>query len=240
MPVVSASPQWFGNHLPPLAICSRRHRGASTGHTCAVFDHDSGWIVLPGVLGPAAAAALALKCEQSLVTLETDPARSTLPGADTSGAGPTSDLLDRVPEARSVMENPRVVAMVEEILGPGSGQPTVTYRAPRPGFGAQKLHSDALPRLDRADAAVATAVAALCDFTPYNGATRIVPGSHDRPDLQRLSGSLDAHPDEMLLLGPAGTVFAFNGHLLHSGTLNLSEEPRPSLQIVWRRDGVER
>ena len=205
-----------------------------------MFDHDSGWIVLPGVLAPASAAALALKCEQSALSVEADPAQANPGGLGASGTRPQSELLDRVPEARSVIENPRVVAIVEEILGPGAGQPTATYRAPGPGFGAQKLHSDALPRLDRSDAAVATAIAALCDFTPYNGATRIVPGSHRRPDLQRLSGNLEAHPDEMLLLGPAGTVFLFNGHLLHSGTLNLSEAPRPSLQIVWRRSDRQR
>ena len=80
-----------------------------------------------------------------------------------------------------------------------------------------------------------TAVVALCDFTPDNGATSVIPGSHRRPDLQRRSGSLEYHPDELVLTGPAGTAFVFCGHLLHRGTRNRSTASRPALQVSWGR-----
>ena len=97
------------------------------------------------------------------------------------------------------------------------------------------LHADDAPKLDDAPSRVATAIVTLVEFTDTNGATRVVPGSHRRPDLQRRSGSLDSHPDEMTLTGPAGTAFVFDGHLLHSGTINRSDADRPALQITWRR-----
>jgi len=53
---------------------------------------------------------------------------------------------------------------------------------------------------------VVTAIVALTDFTQTNGATRIIPGSHCRPDLQRQSGSLKDHPNQILLTGPTGTA----------------------------------
>ena len=78
------------------------------------------------------------------------------------------------------------------------------------------------------------AIVALTDFTETNGATRLVSGSHLRPDLQRSSGRLDRHPDEELVLLRAGSALVFDGHVLHSGTPNASTAERPALQIVWR------
>lgn len=81
---------------------------------------------------------------------------------------------------------------------------------------------------------VATAIVALTEFTEANGSTRVVPGSHRRPDLQRVAGNLDSHPDEISFTGPAGTALIFSGHLLHSGTQNNSTTERPALQLTWR------
>ena len=67
------------------------------------------------------------------------------------------------------------------------------------------------------------------------GATRLVPGSHRRVDLQRFSGNLDNHPDEMVLTGRAGGMFVFSRHVLHSETTNRSTAPRPALQSTWAR-----
>jgi ectoine hydroxylase-related dioxygenase (phytanoyl-CoA dioxygenase family) len=44
-----------------------------------------------------------------------------------------------------------------------------------------------------------------------------------------------AHPDEVLLLAPAGTVVVFNSHLWHGGTLNRSSLPRRAMHSYFTR-----
>ena len=44
-----------------------------------------------------------------------------------------------------------------------------------------------------------------------------------------------AHPDEVLLMAPAGTVVVFNSHLWHGGTLNRSSRPRRALHSYFTR-----
>ncbi len=89
--------------------------------------------------------------------------------------------------------------------------------------------------IETGPAAVATAIIPLVDMSAANGATTVVPGSHRRPDLQRLSGSLETHDDEVVLAAPAGSAIVFTGHLLHAGRPNRSDAPRPVLQVLWRR-----
>ena len=64
----------------------------------------------------------------------------------------------------------------------------------------------------------------LDDFTPDNGATRMMPGSHTwgtRPQ-DVLADPMAPHPQEVLLTGKAGSVAVMNAHLWHGGTANRS------------------
>ena len=62
----------------------------------------------------------------------------------------------------------------------------------------------------------------LDDFTPENGATRMVPGSHrwGRRPQDVLDDPMAPHPDEVLLTGKAGSVAVMNAHMWHGGTAN--------------------
>jgi ectoine hydroxylase-related dioxygenase (phytanoyl-CoA dioxygenase family) len=173
-------------------------------------------------------------CERVLA--EADAARDLRVG-DKAHAGThhLADLLDRVPGVAEVLEEERLLAVVRALVGPDAQVGGVHFRSPQPGHGGQRLHADHQPLAEAGPAQVATMILALVDFTDVNGATRLVPGSHLRPDQQRLSGNLESHPDERLLTGPAGTAFVFSGHVLHSGTQNRSSAPRPSLQVSWGR-----
>src|SRR6266699_3245262 len=44
-----------------------------------------------------------------------------------------------------------------------------------------------------------------------------------------------AHPDEVRLIAPAGTVVVFNSHLWHGGTLNRGDGPRRALHSYFTR-----
>jgi ectoine hydroxylase-related dioxygenase (phytanoyl-CoA dioxygenase family) len=44
-----------------------------------------------------------------------------------------------------------------------------------------------------------------------------------------------AHPDEVLLIAPAGTVAVFNSHTWHGGTVNRTDRPRRALHSYFAR-----
>lgn len=130
--------------------------------------------------------------------------------------------------------HPRILAAVLHILR----QPFLTGgmvgRAPERGRGQQALHAD-WPRTANMPYTFVTTLWLLDDFTPDNGATRVVPGSHLMPNAlpKSMSQPESRHPEEKRIIAPAGSVLLFNGHLLHSGTRNQSGEPRRVLQCPY-------
>ena len=83
---------------------------------------------------------------------------------------------------------------------------------------------------------VVTVLWLVDDFTPTNGATRLVPGSHlvPRPMPKALLNPEHRHPDQKLVLAEAGSVLLFNGTLLHGGTRLGRSGPRRALQCQFR------
>ena len=71
----------------------------------------------------------------------------------------------------------------------------------------------------------------LDDFTPQNGGTRFVPGSHR--SRRQPPGADDPlaleHPDEIRLNAPKGSVFLFNGALWHATGANATDRARVCL-----------
>jgi ectoine hydroxylase-related dioxygenase (phytanoyl-CoA dioxygenase family) len=76
---------------------------------------------------------------------------------------------------------------------------------------------------------------ALVDFTPDNGATRVVPGSHRTWSLTVPREPDIAVADERIITCPAGSAIVFAESLVHSGTRNTSVTTRASLQVTWNR-----
>jgi len=197
-----------------------------------MFDPAAGWCAIEGLVDDVGIATVLANCDRLLAR----PAADRLPGdKPASGTRHLVDLAARSDAVAEIVASPTLTTIVSEILGGVPADPEVSLRSPQPGYGGQRLHADDLPLTSSDEAPrVVTAIVALCDFTPLNGATRVVPGSHRRPDLQRVAGRLEHHADEITLCGPAGTAFIFSGHMLHSGTANRSAAGRPALQIVWR------
>jgi ectoine hydroxylase-related dioxygenase (phytanoyl-CoA dioxygenase family) len=79
----------------------------------------------------------------------------------------------------------------------------------------------------------------LDDFTPYNGALRVVPGSHRfrRLPAEALADPLADHPEQLQVTGRVGSVVILNAHTWHAGTVNRSARPRTALHAFYcRRD----
>ncbi len=195
------------------------------------FDNDVGWIEIPDFLDTTEVTELLAQC-RSIVQ---QPESEQWPRDKESGTQRLVGLDQRLGMVERILGRDILNSIVIEILGTQFRRSEVGFRNPQPGFGWQFLHADAPPQTSPGPATVATAIVPLANFGPTNGATRLIPGSHRRPDLQRSSGSLEYHEGEILLTGTMGTAFVFSGHVLHSGTMNRSDRDRPALHLLWRQ-----
>jgi ectoine hydroxylase-related dioxygenase (phytanoyl-CoA dioxygenase family) len=130
--------------------------------------------------------------------------------------------------------HPKVLAAAYHVLRRPFKSTGVVGRDPAPGQGQQALHTD-WPRAPAEPFQIVTALWLLDDYTPDNGATRVVPGSHKMPYPlpKRMAQPESRHPEEKFVIATAGSVLIFNSHLLHSGTRNRSGKRRRVLQCPY-------
>ena len=134
--------------------------------------------------------------------------------------------------------HPRLLAAVAHVLREDFRSLGIHSRPNRPGGGHQPLHVDyGGPPAKPGTYYVCNSMWMLTDFTKENGPTRAVPGSHrsDKHPQDVMEAPQEAHPDEIKLIGTAGTVVVFNSHLWHGATLNRSQNDRPNVTSFWCR-----
>jgi len=104
-----------------------------------------------------------------------------------------------------------------------------------PGENKQPIHpDDALIPLARPhQPIVCTCMVAIDDFTPENGATRLLPGSHKSADMTDMGTDYREVDNMIPATMRAGSVLAFNGSLLHQAADNESDAPRLGLQVSY-------
>jgi ectoine hydroxylase-related dioxygenase (phytanoyl-CoA dioxygenase family) len=133
-----------------------------------------------------------------------------------------------------VIDHPRVLPILEQVLGKSLILGSLNARIVRPGDGEQKIHGD-IPgeMLNMAAPVMMNTVWMLDDFTTENGATRIVPGTH--------KSGFAAPPEGMDVkyihqaTAPAGSVLIFNGQCWHGGGRNRSDRNRHALFGHYRK-----
>ena len=147
-------------------------------------------------------------------------------------------LLAKAPSVAKLVEHPTVLAVVDALLPPHYLLSAALAINVHPGETPQSFHID-----DNAGGSAVkrprpmqgvSAIWALDDFTPDNGATEVVPGSHLWGD-ERLPTDRDA----VKMLMPAGSVLLFAGNLLHRGGANRGSSIRlaitPQYCAPWLR-----
>jgi ectoine hydroxylase-related dioxygenase (phytanoyl-CoA dioxygenase family) len=154
-----------------------------------------------------------------------------------TGADRLSDLVNKDPLFEVCFTDPRVLACVAHVLSDFKLS-SLNSRAALPGQGLQALHAEGGPVGD-GPYQVCNSIWLLDDFTEANGATRVVPGSHRFTVSVRdvMPDPAAAHPSEIKLTAPAGTVVIFNSHLWHGGTRNSTGSPRRAMHSYFTRRG---
>lgn len=190
---------------------------------------EQGFAVVPGIVD--AVGLERLRAEFESVCAQGEPA---LHRRETGTRHP-ADLARRGEDFERALQDARVLAAARYVLKRPFRVLFCAGRDPLPSFGQQGLHTDWPSRAPGEPFAVVTSLWLLDDFTAENGAPRVVPGSHlvPRPLAKSMQSPQAHHPREELVLARAGSVLVFNGHLVHSGTLNRSRGPRHALHVQW-------
>jgi len=146
--------------------------------------------------------------------------------------------------AVDVMCHPMYLAICDRVLLPSCAryQLNLGHLLQRgPGADEQWLHRDELvwndvpnphPELQLAS------VIAFVDFTPENGATRVIPGSHQWPD-RRLSAAEQVQqpaPDPTAIAYAemaAGSAVIYLGGTIHAGGSNVTDIPRRGAHLSY-------
>ena len=133
-----------------------------------------------------------------------------------------------------IIDHPRILPILEHHLGPSLILGSLNSRIVRPGDGDQGFHSD-IPgeMLNMASPVMMNTVWMLDDFSPENGGTRVVPGTH-RSGRPHPSGEAEVK----YFVQPAaqaGSVLVFNGQCWHAGGANGSDKNRHALFAHYRK-----
>jgi ectoine hydroxylase-related dioxygenase (phytanoyl-CoA dioxygenase family) len=209
-------------------------RSTLTQVQCDQLD-EQGYLPLPGALDVATLESLRSRFDE-IVASEADQAGIEV--SQEKGAARLANLVDKDRLFDRVWNHPLQLAAVAHVLGWHDLKLfSLNGRAALPGKGHQALHADWGQAVQPGSYQVCNSIWLLDAFTEANGATRVVPGSHRwarRPG-DSMADPADRHPDEVLLLGEAGTCVVFNAHLWHGGTANRTDRPRRALHAAFVR-----
>jgi ectoine hydroxylase-related dioxygenase (phytanoyl-CoA dioxygenase family) len=194
----------------------------------------NGYLPLAGILNEEQVAGLRNRFDQ-LVEAEGQEGGKEV--HQEQGTNRLANLIDKGEVFQICISHPKVLAAMRHVLGPEFKLSSLNGRAALPGQGLQGLHADWKEGVEPGDYYVCNSLWLLSDFTEDNGATRVVPGSHNSRQHPRdvLEDPKAPHPDQVLLTAKAGTVVIFNAHIWHGGTMNRTDEPRCGLHAYYTR-----
>ena len=182
---------------------------------------DGGWTVLEGAIPSELVERLSGRIDTLHAELETPVGTNEFLGERTRRI---FNLLPRDAVFAEVPVHETVLSVVEGVIGHECLLSSLTAVEMGPGETDQPFHADdgSLPLPRPHPPVTCTAIWALTDFTAENGATRLVPGSHESERIPRRGDAPEFVRAEMR----AGSVLVYHGSLWHAGGANRSGERR--------------
>lgn len=242
-----------GNRQNP--ICDTYHRqsslvqlGTSTSIKHPAVSHhveeieQQGYSIAPGVIDLAFCDEI---CSEISRLESADP--PSLKSTEFTGYQTHRyfDLLNRSEVWERVAIHSFVIEVVRRVLGEDMLLSTMGTAVIDPGETAQAIHcDDQLYGIQRPHKnLVCNTMWALSDFTPENGATRLVPGSHRFPLYPHEHASKPSHESQLSTnqsefetipaTMPKGSICFVVGTCYHGGGANTSDERRWGLTINY-------
>jgi ectoine hydroxylase-related dioxygenase (phytanoyl-CoA dioxygenase family) len=190
---------------------------------------EQGWTLIPGHVGGERLEALRGALDR-VHEREAHVPRQTAE----KGCLRCYNLVRRDALFREALQDPLVVAMADALLGGDCILHSFEARSALPDGGFQSLHRD-MPFVRDFPLSM-NVVWMLDDFTAENGATRVVPYSHQRPHSPERDKVYD---DEVLAIAPAGSLVAFDTRTWHGGGPNRTDRIRRGFHVHYCKSWVK-
>lgn len=207
---------WHGiiaakSHLPPDAARQLR---------------EIGFVVMPGPAIQGGREQLSDAYDRAVATASPADLHIGRTGSSTR----IDDFVNRGSEFDGIYIYPPLLAACCQIIGEPFKLSGMRARTLNPGAPTEGLHVDVKHRANGWP--LVGCILMVDAFDAENGATRVVPGSHLQPREPRevMSNPQDAHDEQVLVCGPAGSIIIFNASVWHSHGANRSASPRRSVQ----------
>ena len=200
------------------------------------LDRD-GFLIMPSIITPAQVDYFRARMDELLEAEGEDAGKEV---HQEVGTERLADLVNKDLMFQLPVFHPRVLAAAAHVLAGDIKLFSLNSRSALPGYGAQDFHKDVNEAWNKEFPnafMVCNSAWLLDDFTAQNGATRVIPGSHLWPNApsQVLEDLRAPHPQEQLVMAPAGTVVVFNSHVWHSGTQNNTKQRRRAMYTSYCR-----
>ncbi len=156
------------------------------------------------------------------------------------GAQRLNNLINKHQCFRKVFTIPEVLCASKFLMKNEFKLSQLILRMPLPGAGDQPWHIDWMPRRKKTDP-IRSVLSSLFldDFTKENGATRVVPGSHNSFKTPDEEGYFyQDHPEQKYVEAPRGSLLIYDINLWHRGSKNINGKKRRHLNINYRDNNI--
>lgn len=208
--------------------------GGRTGEVAMISDEQNslwqknGYLIVEGVLSERRLGEVRDALEERY-ELEGDNAGSE--GSANPGVRRLCNLFSKGRPFEALGTEPIVLEMARQTIGEEIRWQAMNFHDPLPGDSRphQPIHAD---RSFFANCrGYMNVVWAIDEMTDENGATRLVPGSHEQPWPLDLADASNPVPGEIFVACPAGTAIFVHGDTWHGGRVNHTTASRRVIHL---------